>query len=163
MDARKPSVIIGKYCSIATNCTFVLSHHLTNRVSTSSVYNKKSRNLFNRDVGNPSCYSKGDILIKNDVWIGANVNILDGLTIGNGAVIESGSVVTKSVPAYAIVGGNPATIIKYRFSDDIVKELEELDFWSLSDKEIDEFDIFSEDINTFIESVKKYKQLLLKG
>ena len=75
-----------------------------------------------------------------------------------GALIGAGSVVTKSVPAYAIVCGNPATIIKYRFSEGLIKQLEELDFWSLSDKEIDEFDIFSEDIAGFILSVKKYKE-----
>ena len=160
LEGRKPSITIGKYCSIDPKCTFLLYNHLTNRVSSSSVFlntHKFARNLFHRDSGHPSFYSKGDILIKNDVYIGANVHILDGLTIGNGAVIGCCSVVTKSVPAYAIVAGNPAVVINYRFSEEIIKQLEELDFWSLSDKEIDEFDIFSEDIDAFIESVKKYK------
>ena len=146
-DSRKkdgvlPIIKIGKKCSIAMNCTFVLSNHQTDKFSTTNSEN----NLFTHKQGNTSSYSKGDIIIKNDVWIGANVTVLDGLTIGNGAVIAAGAVVVKDVPAYAIVGGNPAKVIKYRFSQNIIDELEEIGFWNLPIEEIELFDIHTKNI-----------------
>ena len=154
MDGTLPTIQIGTHCSIGRNCTFILAHHRYNRVSTSpSPFSISSHGL-----GNTSSYSKGDIIIKNDVWIGTNCTILDGLTIGNGAVIAAGAVVVKSVPPYAIVGGNPAKIIRYRFSEEIVKQLEELQFWELDEKDIAKFDIWSEDIEEFISDVRAFKE-----
>lgn len=69
------------------------------------------------EIGMPmknQAHLKQDIIIKNDVWIAANVTILKGITIGEGAVVGAGAVVTKNIPKYAIVGGNPARVIKYR-------------------------------------------------
>jgi len=134
------------------NCTFVLSNHQTDKFSTSNSEN----NLFTHKQGNTSSYSKGDIIIKNDVWIGANVTVLDGLTIGNGAVIAAGAVVVKDVPAYAIVGGNPAKVIKYRFSQNIIDELEEIGFWNLPIEEIDLFDIHTKNIKGLINILKVF-------
>jgi acetyltransferase-like isoleucine patch superfamily enzyme len=71
------------------------------------------------------------VIIKNDVWIGANSVIMPGVTIGNGAIVGAGAVVTKNVPDYAIVAGIPATIIKYRFSEETVKKLLDLKWWDL--------------------------------
>ena len=71
----------------------------------------------------------GDTVIGNDVWIGRRSIILSGITIGDGAVIAAGSVVTKDVPAYAVVGGNPARIIKNRFDDDTIAGLLEIQWW----------------------------------
>lgn len=154
-DSRKengdlPRIMIGKFCSIARNCTFVIAHHLTNRITTAA----SSHMLFNHNQGNRSSFSRGDIIIKNDVWIGVNSTILDNITIGNGAVIAAGSVVTKSVPPYAIVGGNPAKIIKYRFSDDNIQKLEDLHFWDMPIEIICTFDLWSDNIEEFINSVK---------
>ena len=67
--------------------------------------------------------------IGNDVWIGTGAILLDGVTIGNGAIVAAGAVVNKDVPPYAVVGGVPAKIIKYRFSEEIVKKLEESRWW----------------------------------
>ena len=71
--------------------------------------------------------TKGKIIVKDDVWIGMSVLILSGITIGQGAVIAAGSVVTKDVPPYAIVGGNPAKILKYRFSSEIIEKVKNVD------------------------------------
>ena len=143
-DARKadgtlPSVIMGKFCSVATNCTFCLCNHLCDRITTAGT----PRMLFEHGQGNSHSYSKGDIIIHNDVYIGVNCTILDGVTIGNGAVIGAGSVVTKSVPPYAIVGGNPAQVLKYRFSDEIINKLESLNIWELPDNEIEKIDLWT--------------------
>lgn len=73
--------------------------------------------------------SKGDVVIGNAVWIGDSVIVLPGVTIGNGAVIGAGSVVTKPVPPYAVAVGNPARVIKKRFSDDMIALLEQVAWW----------------------------------
>jgi virginiamycin A acetyltransferase len=161
-DSRKengelPQVIIGKYCSIATNCSFILCNHLINRVTTAPC----PRNLFSHGKGGKSSYSKGDIVIENDVWMGANCTIVDGITIANGAVIAAGAVVVKSVPPYAIVGGNPAKIIKYRFSEEIIAKLEKLKLWDMPASDLSKFDLWTEDIEQFIEDVSKFQGIIL--
>ena len=76
--------------------------------------------------------SKGDIIVDDDVWIGQRALIMSGVHIGQGAIIASGAVVTKDVPPYAIVGGVPARIIRFRFSEKIIKELLKIDYSMLS-------------------------------
>jgi acetyltransferase-like isoleucine patch superfamily enzyme len=89
-------------------------------------------------------YSKGIIEIGNDVWIGTSAIILSGVKIGHGAVVAAGSIVTKSVPPYAIVGGNPAKIIKYRLSEEKIEELLEMKWWDWSEEKIKKnIDFFS--------------------
>lgn len=113
---------IGSFCSIAPDVSFVLSgdHHI-NHLTTFPFYSKiiDDRN---------EAISKGDIEIADDVWIGVGAIILSGVKIGQGAIVGAGAVVTKDVPAYAIVGGNPAKVIKYRFSEKVIKKLLTLDF-----------------------------------
>ena len=82
--------------------------------------------------------SKGDIVINNDVWIGFRSTIMSGVHIGQGAVVAAGAVVTKDVPPYAIVGGVPAKIIKYRFSPEVIEQLLKLDYSKLTDDMIRE-------------------------
>lgn len=118
---------IGNFCSIASDVLFLLnSEHPLNHISTYpfkvKVLSESSESL-----------SKGDIVIDDDVWIGCNSTIMSGVHVGQGAVIAAGSVVTKDVPPYAIVGGVPAKVIKYRFSNDIIKYLMRLDYSSLSE------------------------------
>lgn len=74
---------------------------------------------------------KGDTVIGNDVWIGQHVTLMPGVKIGNGAIIAANSTVVKEVPAYTIVGGNPATIIKQRFSNELIERLEQVAWWEL--------------------------------
>lgn len=127
----KPELIIGAFCSIAGNVKFLLgADHPYNLFSS---YPFKSLLL--------SCESdaitKGNIVVDDDVWIGENSIILSGVRIGQGAVIAAGSVVTKDIPPYAIAGGVPAKIIKYRFSEKLINELLKIDFTKLTKSDIE--------------------------
>ena len=150
-DGSLPHVKVGKFCSIAKNCTFLFSNHLTDRVTTSP----SSVSLFPHRIGNPSSFSRGNIVIGNDVWIGFGCIIMDGVTIGNGAVCAAGSVITKPVPPYAIVGGNPAKVIKYRFSSEIISRLEALNLWEKSDEELKSLDLWTQDIEGFLATLEE--------
>ena len=114
---------IGKFCSIGSEVLIGLGIHPTNLKSTypgfytnSEYYRVNKEYEFNGDE-----YKQ--VNIGNDVWIGTRATILDGVNIGDGAIIATGAVVTKDVPPYAIVGGVPATVIKYRFTEERIKEL----------------------------------------
>ena len=97
--------------------------------------------------------SKGDIVLEDDVWIGCNAVILSGVHIGQGAVVAAGAVVTKDIPAYAVVAGNPAHIIKYRFDKEYIDELLKIDF-SKIDKNIVKYNE-----KLFFDEVGDYKKL----
>ena len=99
------------------------------------------------------------ITIGNDVFIGMNVTILDGVTIGDGAIIGAGAVVNKDIPPYAIAVGNPIRIVKYRFEENVVKELLELKWWNLPEENLKLVEQYFWDINTFIQKIKELKQL----
>lgn len=119
-------VEIGNYCSIAPEVIFITGgEHKLNYISS---YPFKTK-IVNNDI---EAFSKGPILIEDDVWIGYGSKILSGVKIGQGAVVGAGSVVTKDVPPYAIVGGTPAHIIKYRFNDSLIQELLKIDYSKMS-------------------------------
>lgn len=84
-------------------------------------------------------YSNGPIVVSDDVWLGIDTMVMSGVTIGQGAVVAARSVVVKDVPPYAIVGGNPAKIIKYRFSSEIIEKLLKVNFKKLNKKEFRAF------------------------
>lgn len=117
-------VMIGKYCSIATNVRFLLAMNHDYRRVTSYPFAELERAETNLNQNNHF-----QILIGNDVWIGQDVTIMGGVRIGDGAVIAAEAVVTKDVPPYAIVGGNPAYVLKKRFPDEIVKKLRAIQWW----------------------------------
>lgn len=123
-------LIIGKFCAIAKGVQFMMNgaNHKLSGISTFPFY--IFGNGWEKATPQPKDLPyKGDTVIGNDVWIGYQALIMPGVKIGNGAIISSRSVVTSDVPAYAIVGGNPARIIKKRFSDDTIATLEKLAWW----------------------------------
>lgn len=134
-------VKIGNFCSFAPGV--VLLAHANHPTSLPSTYPFKtlfsnSRNIiFDPHWTNYDAVTKGAINIGHDVWIGQNAIVLSGVTVGNGAVIGAGAVVTKDVPSYAIVVGNPAIVIKYRFSPEVISALENIQWWYFSDDEIE--------------------------
>lgn len=120
---------IGNYCSIASNVKIVLGKHPLNFFSTSpSIYDKKAYHYI-RDSELEYTDDCGNVVIGNDVWIGSNVIILDDVKIGNGVIVAAGSIVTKDVEPYSVVGGVPAKVIKHRFNELKIKKLEESKWW----------------------------------
>lgn len=147
---------IGNYCSISSSVKIGLGIHPINLISTNSIFYKINSNPIRKDF-----YSKIEIeeykktKIGNDVWIGEGVTIPGGITIGDGAVIAAKSVVTKDVPPYAIVAGVPAKIVKYRFDENIIKELLIIKWWNFNDERIKKnINIFIKE-NLTLEDLKK--------
>lgn len=128
--ADEVKLTIGNYCSIAENVYFLLG--ADHDITTFTTY------PFHVKVLNDKKYeakTKGNINIGDDVWIGQGVQIMSGVTVGQGAVIAAGAIVTKNVPNYAVVGGIPAKVIKYRFTEEVIDKMNKMDF-SKIDKEI---------------------------
>ena len=133
--SRKDAVVtVGKYCSIADNVNFVIdgNHSLT----LFSTFPFLERLGWKEYV--PGNYGKENPVVGNDVWIGSDVVIYSGVNIGDGAVVAGQSVVTKSVPPYAVVAGNPAVIKKYRFNQENILQLLDLKWWDLPEQVIRE-------------------------
>ena len=131
---------IGNYCSIASDVTFLLSaDHHTGYIST---YPFKVKIIGELTEG----VSKGDIVVDDDVWIGYGATIMSGVHIGQGAIVAAGAVVTKDVPPYAIVGGVPAKVIRYRFEPEMIEELLKVDYSKLTKEMVEEHidDLYTE-------------------
>jgi len=151
---------IGRYCSISSGLRFIDSSHPLETVTTSAFLFRPKNHLFSsyqtdgvRDYAKQYvAYSTAYPQIGHDVWIGSNVTLSSNISIGTGAVVAANSTVTKNVPPYAIVGGNPAKVIKYRFDDATIQELLASEWW-----EYDPRDIFSHhpgDISEILKATK---------
>ncbi len=125
-------LIIGKFCSIACGAKFLFNcaNHTLKSLSTYTFpLFFEEWNLQKSDVAS-AWDNKGDIVIGHDVWIGYEAVIMGGVTIGNGAIIGARAVVTKDVEPYSIVGGVPAKEIRKRFTPEVIKRLQELQWWN---------------------------------
>lgn len=143
---------VGKFCSIAKNVTvFTGGSHRTDWVTTYP-FGHIHKNIFNNFNGKGHPKSNGNVIIGNDVWIGTDATIMSGITVGDGAVIAANSHVVKNVEPYSIVGGNPAKLIKYRFSSEKIEKLLEIQWWNWSVEKINRLSPFlcNENIDEFI-------------
>lgn len=142
-----PPTKIGRYCSISWSVSIMAGDHPTAHVSTHPfTYRDYFERRIKQDFGEAPNIAKfnpdrGPVVIGNDVWIGQNVLLRNGITIGHGAVVAAGSVVVKDVPPYAIVGGNPAKIIKYRFDEKTIEKLLASEWWEYHCKDFAGLDV----------------------
>lgn len=123
-------LVIGKFCAIAAGIEFIMNG-ANHRMSGPSTYPFP---IMGGSWGEhmdlvTDLPNRGDTVVGNDVWIGGNVTIMPGIRIGHGAILSTGSIVTKDVPDYGIVGGNPATLIRHRFAAPQIQQLLDAAWW----------------------------------
>lgn len=124
---------IGAYCSIAMNVQIFLGgHHHSEWVSTYPF----SEMLMNVDGIPRASFSRGDVVIGNDVWLCSGCMVLSGVTIGDGAIISAGAIVNRNVEPYSIVAGNPARHVRWRFDESIRAALLDMAWWSWEPEEV---------------------------
>jgi acetyltransferase-like isoleucine patch superfamily enzyme len=145
---------IGNYCSIAYNCQIGMYEHPVNYISTSPyIYGGARKSVLDlnlwEEIFNPP-------IIGNDVWIGSNTIIMQGVKIGDGAIVAAGAVVTKEVHPYTIVGGVPARVIKQRFEDNEIKFLLKLKWWDMPLDEIKKYKNLFESKEKWIDEINKF-------
>ena len=157
MPLRGGTFSIGKFCSIGPGCTIYTGRggHRKEFVSTypfGAIYAKEFPNNFSRLL----LKDKGNVIIENDVWIGRNATIMPGVRIGSGSIIANNSHVVKSCEPYSIIGGNPAKLIRKRFSESQIKELCKIKWWDWDDARINKNLqlITSDNIDKFIKEHK---------
>lgn len=130
-------VKVGRYCAIASDVKFVSGEHPTSKIVSIHPAFYSSSAQYGFSYVHDSIFDEFKFIdskhlnhVGNDVWIGSRATILEGITIGDGVIVAAGAVVTKDIPAYAIVGGVPATIIKYRFTKAQIEYLESTKWWN---------------------------------
>jgi acetyltransferase-like isoleucine patch superfamily enzyme len=131
VNSKITNAVIGKFCSIGPECIIGnLGRHPTNFLSTSPIFYSTKRQI-GISFTSESCYEELSVVeICNDVWVGARVTILDGVKIGDGAIIAAGAVVTSDVEPYSIVGGVPARKLRNRMNSEIARELAYVEWWN---------------------------------
>lgn len=167
-----PNTKVGRYCSIGARVSILGVNHPISRFTTSNItydrhtfsvaqYFKDNSDIDNFQVNNNEPANSLSVTIGHDVWIGEDVSISRGVTVGNGAILAAKAMVTKDVPPYAIVGGNPARVIRYRFSETQIEELNNLQWWNYNLKEVidDKADIDIEDFIKFVKSKRDKNEL----
>jgi acetyltransferase-like isoleucine patch superfamily enzyme len=124
------NVEVGRYCSIAYGVNIGMFKHPTDWLGTTTLQYLKGHVKGARPVETCPFEYEPTTFIGNDVWIGVGATLIDGVKVGDGAIVAAGAVVTKDVPPYAIVGGVPAKIIRYRFDELTIHELQKLKWWN---------------------------------
>lgn len=156
---------IGSFCSISDMVTIGGGEHPIEWVSTSPVFQDKSHGPKIGNFKHLAEYMLPEAkvtVIGNDVWIGHGVTIKQGIIIGDGAVLGAGSVVTKDVPPYAIVGGVPAKVIKYRFDEETINGLLATEWWNMTDELLMEHAARIKEPKEFIKYIQDNRQMLCK-
>lgn len=148
---------IGSFCSISQNCNIGAPSHPTDFVSSSPVF-LEGKNYLAKNFSSLKYEDSPPTVIGNDVWIGSDCLIKAGITIGDGAIIGMGSVVTHDVPPYEIWAGNPAKLIRKRFDDETIKRLLKSKWWDLTDHELKKIDYCFDDPIKFLEEVGNIAQ-----
>lgn len=162
-SANPPSLTVGNFCSIAPGVMFLVNaDHALDLPSTFPFRTHlfySTKDWEKARCRNADVISRGPIEIGHDVWIGQNTMVLSGVTIGTGAVIGGSSVVTKNIPPYAIAVGNPARVLKHRFSPELIEKLLQSEWWLLSDHDLRRLDrqLYSKDIEAFLQAVEAIK------
>ncbi len=150
------NVKIGSFCSIANGVIIGGGMHPIKWVSSSPVF-YKGKDSVKTKFSEHERENVKQTIIGNDVWIGQNCLIKQGVTIGNGSVIGMGSIVTKDVEPYTIVAGNPAKLIRKRFSNEIINSLEKSEWWNFSDERLKYFAKYFKEPTLFLEELKREK------
>ena len=158
-DCKFDNVEIGAFCSISDHVFIGGAEHPIEWVSTSPVFQNTSHSGPKRRFAKIDVPIVKKTIVGNDVWIGHGVSIKQGVTIGHGAVVGSNALVTKDIPPYAVVGGVPAKIIKYRFSNDLIAELLQSEWWNNSEEIIEENAELIRTPRLFLERVGRNKGL----
>lgn len=136
-DEDADKLIIGSFCSIGSGAAFIMAGnqgHRSDWISTFPFFWMPEVEAFEGALN--GYRPAGDTVIGNDVWIGSEAIVMPGVTIGDGAIIGTRAMVTRNVAPYTIVGGNPASVIKQRFDDDLITDLLELRWWDWSDEQL---------------------------
>lgn len=174
------AIKIGRYCTVAETARVGACNHPINFLTTHTIayysghnlhydtdymeikrqheynyYNNKNNSRMEKFIQEQKAEGDYYVVIGNDVWIATNTVILSGVTIGDGAVIAAGAIVTKDVPPYAVVGGVPARILKYRFDEKTIEKLLELKWWNYDLKDIKHLDFT--DVESCIKELEKMK------
>lgn len=148
---------VGKFCSISGAVRLGMGTHTLDKLSTSPIFTERHNSTKHQWTEIQTVNPFKRVKVGNDVWIGTGVMVMGGVTIGDGAVIGAGAIVTKDVPPYAVVAGVPAKVIRYRFTEEQIKTLEEVEWWNKTDEEL------RNNISLFQEPVDKELTMKLKG
>jgi chloramphenicol O-acetyltransferase type B len=156
-QALMRGVSVGRFSSIGPHFLCGYGEHPSDLVSTSPVF-YSTRNQCGKSFADKDYFAEERATsIGHDVWVGTRVFVRDGVSIGNGAIVAAGAVVVKDVPDYAIVGGVPARVIRFRFADAVIRQLLEIEWWNWSEDKLREAQplFVRDDVNAFIEWAKR--------
>ena len=150
------NAIVGNFSRIGRNTIIGPGSHPMNLLTSHNIFYKKNSVGRPEWVGTIEFNEEKMIEIGHDVWIGLNCIIMDGVKVGDSSIVAAGAVVTKDIPPFAIAGGVPAKVIKYRFPQEIIDRLMEIQWWNLPDEEITKRINLWHTANPTLEDINQY-------